>query len=191
MSRRTIGLLAAWASALAVSCANPSAGGSTDTETGALAGRALFTDDRPAARALVEAIRVDSGLAVLGPLAVAKAVVADDSGRWSLEGLAPGTWNLQLVEPGGKRALSSGRSVRVGTRDSSGQLLHTPARLQLRAAAGTKVWIVGTTLSADLVDGTGAIDSVPAGARLVVRTNRAASATLTLRPSQDTTLSLP
>jgi hypothetical protein len=176
---------------LLAACDERSAGGSTDTETGALQGVALLLENKPAARAIVEVSPADSALVSRGPVAARFATVSDDQGRWRIEGVPPGRWTLLFTNPEGKRALLSAREVSARKTDSSEAILHTVATLRLQASGTRRAWIEGTDLSTDLVDGSGVLGNVPAGYAFRLRAGGYVSDSLTLRPSQDTTILLP
>lgn len=183
--------------ALLVACDEKSAGGSTDTETGALQGVALLlendptTRNKPAARAVVEVLPGDSAAVATGPVAVRFTTIADDQGRWRIEGVPPGRWTLLFTNPDGKRALLGARAVAARRTDSSEAILHTVATLRFQATGTRRVWIEGTDLATDLVDGAGTLTRVPAGYAFRLRAVGFVSDSLTLRPSQDTTILLP
>lgn len=177
--------------ALLVACDERSAGGSTDTETGALQGVALLLENKPAARARVEVLPGDSASVAVGPVAARFTTLADDQGRWRIEGIPTGRWTLLLTDPDGRRALVGGRQVAPKRTDSSEAILHTVATLRFQATGTRRVWIEGTDLATDLVDGAGTLTKVPAGYAFRLRGVGYVSDSLTLRPSQDTTILLP
>jgi hypothetical protein len=190
MTRRT--LLPGLATlALLAACDERSAGGSTDTETGALQGVALLLENKPAARAIVEVLPADSILVSKGPVAPRFTTVSDDQGRWRIDGVPAGRWTLLFTNPEGKRALLGARDVTPRRTDTSEAILHTVATLRLQASESRRVWIEGTGISTDLVDGSGLLGEVPAGYSFRLRTEGYVSDTLRLRPSQDTTILLP
>lgn len=176
---------------LLAACDEKSAGGSTDTETGALQGVALLLDETPAARAVVEVLPADSTAVSNGPVAARFTTLADDQGRWRIEGIPPGRWTLLLTDPEGKRALLGGREVAARRTDSSEAILHTVATLRVQASGTRRVWIEGTDLATELVEGGGILSRVPAGYAFRLRAAGYVSDSLTLRPSQDTTILLP
>lgn len=182
---------------LLAACDEKSAGGSTDTETGALQGVALLLEtdpssrNKPAARAVVDVLPADSASVEKGPVTSRFKTLADDQGRWRIEGIPPGRWTLLLTNPEGKRALLGAREVSPRRTDSSEAILHTVATLRFQASGTRRVWIEGTDLATDLVDGAGALANVPAGYAFRLRGLGFVSDSLTLRPSQDTTILLP
>lgn len=183
--------------AFLAACDEKSAGGSTDTETGALQGVALLlendptTRNKPAARAVVEVLPGDSASVAVGPVAARYTTLADDQGRWRIEGIPPGRWTLLFTNAEGKRALLGAREVAPRRTDSSEAILHTVATLRFQASGTRRVWIEGTDLATDLVDGAGTLAKVPAGYAFRLRGIGYVSDSLTLRPSQDTTILLP
>lgn len=190
MTRRT--LLPGLATlVLLAACDERSAGGSTDTETGALQGVAMLLENRPAARTVVEVLPADSASVSKGPVAARFTTLADDLGRWRIEGVPAGTWTVLLTDPEGKRALLGGREVAPRATDTSEAILHTVGTLRLQASASRRAWIEGTGLATDLVDGTGTLAGVPAGYAFRLRADGFVSDSLVLRPSQDTTIVLP
>lgn len=172
-------------------CDDKSAGGSTDTETGALQGVAMLLENKPAARALVEILPGDSAALESGPVASRFTAVADDEGRWRMDGIPAGRWTLLFTEPAGRRALLGARVVAARRTDSSVAILHTVGTLRLRSSSARRVWIEGTSLSSDLVAGSGTLSDVPAGYAFRLRADGYVSDSLTLRPTQDTTILLP
>lgn len=190
MTQRTL-LLSLASLAFLGGCDDRSAGGSTDTETGALQGVALLLENRPAARAIVEILPADSAALVNGPVASRYSTVADENGRWRMEGVPAGRWTLLLTEPEGKRALLGAREVAARRTDSSVAILHTVGTVRLQASGTRRVWIEGTSLSADLAAGSGVLADVPAGYAFRLRAQGYVSDSLTLRPTQDTTILLP
>lgn len=172
-------------------CDDKSAGGSTDTETGALQGVALLLENKPAARALVEILPADSAAVANGPVASRFTAVADDEGRWRMDGVPAGRWTLLFTEPAGRRALLGAREVAPRKTDSSVAILHTVGTLRLQATSTRRIWIEGTSLSADLAAGSGTLADVPAGYAFRLRADGYVSDSLTLRPTQDTTILLP
>lgn len=183
--------------ALLAACDEKSAGGSTDTETGALQGVALLLEsdpssrNKPAARAVVEVLPADSASVAKGPVTSRFTALADDQGRWRIEGIPPGRWTLLFTNAEGKRALLGAREVSPRRTDSSEAILHTVATLRFQASGTRRVWIEGTDLATDLVDGSGVLAKVPAGYAFRLRGLGYVSDSLTLRPSQDTTILLP
>jgi len=188
-----IPLLGLAALAILGACDDRTAGGSTDTETGALAGTAVLLGGQPAGRALVELHSGDSLATRQGPVPTVRTTVADSAGRWNLGNVPPGTWNLVFTEPGGKRAFLAGRVVRGSERDTSTAILHSPGSVRLKLASSFrgKVWIEGTDLAVDPERGDSVLAAVPAGYAFRVRAAGYVSSTLSLRPTQDTTLVLP
>lgn len=176
---------------LLASCDDRSAGGSTDTETGALQGVALLLDGMPAAQALVEVLPADSASVAKGPVASRFTTRADDRGNWRVEDVPGGRWTVLLTDPAGRRALLGARVVSPARTDTSEAILHTVATLRIRASGSRRAWIEGTGLATDLVGGAGTLGQVPAGYALRLRVDGYVSDSLTLRPSQDTTIVLP
>lgn len=177
--------------ALLAACDEKSAGGSTDTETGALQGVALLLENKPAARAVVEVLPGDSAAVSTGPVAAKFQTLADDQGRWRVDGVPPGRWTLLFTDPDGKRALLGSREVAARRTDSSEAILHTVATLRFQASVTRRVWIEGTDLATEIVAGSGSLSRVPAGYAFRLRGIGYVSDSLTLRPSQDTTILLP
>ena len=185
--------LASLASALLLaSCGDDKvAGGSTDTETGALAGVARLVGDAPVAGALVEAHPGDPSSSASGPVAPRFSATTDASGRWRIEGMPVGLWTLVLTESGGKRALLVSRHVRTARTDSSVAILHTTATVRILTSSVPRVWIEGTSMAADTAGGAATLSKVPAGYAFRLRAAGYVSDSLTLRPSQDTTIRIP
>jgi len=169
----------------------PVAGGSTDTETGAVTGFATRLDGRPVAGATILAFRADSTSSTPSLLA-RKATTATD-GSYRLDSLSVGRWTFESIAPDGYRGIAQSVLVQTGKIDTTRSILHTPARIRLKESTDTTTpWVAGTGHLGRLVSGFWVVDSVPAGAPLVVRRGLGDAsrvvARLVLAPSQDSLL---
>ncbi|MEN9308568.1 MAG: Carboxypeptidase regulatory-like domain [Fibrobacterota bacterium] len=169
----------------------PVAGGSTDTETGAVAGFATRLDGRPVAGATILAFRADSTASA--PALLARKATAAPDGSYRLDSLSAGRWTFEFIAPDGYRGLAPSVLIHAGKIDTPHSLLHTPARIRLKESTDTTTpWVAGTAHQGRLVAGFWVVDSVPAGAPLVVRRGLGSAsqvvARLVLAPSQDSLL---
>lgn len=172
-------------------CSEPVAGGSTDTETGAVAGLATRPDGSRVANASILAYPIDSSAS--GPAVSAHRSVSSTDGSYRLEGLVAGRWTLEFVAVDGYRGLLQNIQVAPSTVDSQDAVLHTPGRIRLAADADTTApWIEGTAHLGRRDAGFWVVDSVPAGVPLALRRGVGDAsrvvANLVLSPAQDTLL---
>lgn len=170
---------------------DPIAGGSTDSETGAVAGFATRVDGRPIAGAAILAFRADSS--ATSPAMPARKATAATDGSYRLDSLSVGRWTFEYISPDGYRGLAQSVLVQTGKLDTLRTLLHTPSRIRLKQSSDTTTpWVAGTAHLGRLESGFWVLDSVPAGAPLVVRRGLGEAsrvvARLVLAPSQDSLL---
>lgn len=174
-------------------CGDRLAGGSTDTETGAVAGIAVHLDGTTAPFARIQLERPDSLTDGL-PARPGGQGQVDSSGRFLVAGLAPGRWNLEFLGPDGRRALVQEVVVHSGATDTGLRVvLHSPGRIRFLTDSDTTVpWIQGSRRLAAKIGSQWVLDSVPAGAPLTLRRGMAGASRvvsrLQLAPSQDTLL---
>lgn len=172
-------------------CSEPVAGGSTDTETGAVAGLATRPDGSRVANASILAYPIDPSAS--GPAVSAHRSVSSIDGSYRLEGLVAGRWTLEFVAVDGYRGLLQNIRVAPSMIDSQDAVLHTPGRIRLTVDADTTApWIEGTAHLGRRDAGFWVVDSVPAGVPLALRRGVGDAsqvvANLILSPAQDTLL---
>lgn len=170
---------------------DPVAGGSTDTETGAVTGFATRLDGRPVPGATILAFRADTNTSA--PALLARKSTAALDGSYRLDSLTAGRWTFEYIAPDGYRGLAQSVLVQAGKIDTPRSVLHTPSRIRLKESTDTTTpWIAGTAHQGRLAAGFWVLDSVPAGAPLVVRRGLGNAsqvvARLVLAPAQDSLL---
>jgi hypothetical protein len=155
----------------------PTAGGSTDVETGGVAGQlaqAADTSWAVGARVRLFALDPDSlGLRAQGAGAVDSAWT-DSLGRFAISQVPQGQYALEMYHPShGTRGLNYVQ-VTDSARDMGLQLLHTPARVAVSwdtALQFESLWMEGLGRSVKPVQGqsTVLLDSIPAGVELKLK----------------------
>jgi hypothetical protein len=168
----------------------PTAGGSTDVETGGVVGQLAQASDTSwaiGARVRLFALGLDtSALGVQGDLAV-DSVWTDSLGRFAISKVPQGQYALEMYHPShGTRGLNYVQ-VTDSSKDMGLQLLHTPAKVEVywdSALQLESVWIEG--LGRPLRPAQGQfrllLDSIPAGVELKLKAKLQNSSSLWMRP---------
>ncbi|MBK9577358.1 MAG: carboxypeptidase regulatory-like domain-containing protein [Fibrobacterota bacterium] len=169
-------------------CSEPTAGGSTDTETGALAGLATLSDGSRVANARVVAYPASQAVVPAEPI---RQGISSSEGAYRLEGLPAGRWTLEFVAVDGRRGLLQDLVVTSAVVTNRDAVLHTPGRIRLSTSVDTSApWVEGTGHIGRIRGGFWVVDSIPAGVPLVLRRGMGNAsrivALLALAPAQDT-----
>lgn len=178
------GMLLAWFAG----CSEPTAGGSTDTETGALAGLATLPDGSRVANARVVAYPASQAAIPADPV---RQGLSSSDGTYRMESLPAGRWTLEFVAVDGRRGLLQDLVVTSAVVTNRDAVLHTPGRIRLSTSVDTSApWIEGTAHIGRIRGGFWVVDSIPAGVPLVLRRGMGDAsrilARIALAPAQDT-----